>query len=534
MINSREDGRVALIKSLATGNRFYALVPRESSISNADVVDEIPHDLLLGIAYPCLEDGLNDFAVIRTAYETLALFPDDAPLQRELHEIISDARRTLTHRLMELLERIIARRAHFLGTNLEEFKSSALDIMQRGFPRHSLDGMMKVNVFSSVARAEAQTRKRSGDVDEDSGEDEATAIYRYEFHNSDDFSRLSRLPGREFLLSLMADVLDSVLEDDNYKDKNAFDKNVFQGFIALIFTTYAATDSAFYGTHKDDYGVSRDKDMDDTPLYLAIGRELRRIAVQEFDPGNRLNHLEAAALEAAALASHHLDDAQKTHIVDDAAIPGLAIRDANVSDQDAVAGQAPGSSGASANAPISVSAEELAFFEAIGAAAEALSSGQAEGALWMAAREESATVPAAFAPQGAARDSASRDASSHKAPEAPDDLSQKDASESGNSNGATAGEDAVANDDEARREPALGECVPAFPALRAHEELLLGPIASICATAKQMNKRAPHDSTELTQIILTDAARLVRALKSLRLISPLAYNPGEDNTTPDL
>lgn len=450
--HSQDDGRVALIKSLTTGNRFYALVPRSSGISNADTVDEIPHDLLLGIAYPCLEDALNDFAVIRTAYETLELFPDDAPLQRELHEIISDARRTLVHRLMELLERIIARRAYFLGTDLEEFKTSALDIMQRGFPRHSLDGMMKVNVFSSVARAEADKRKTA--LDEPDENLDATSIYRYEFHNSDDLGRLSRLPGREFLLSLLADVLDSVLEDDNYPDKNAFDQNVFQSFIALIFITYAATDSAFYGTHKDDYGVSRDKDMDDTPLYIAIGRELRRIAGMEKTDSNQQS-----------------GDSNEPQTSLDANSTPLARTDSDASSA-------------------RISDEEAAFFQAIGAATEALSG---------------------TAPNAASKpNQATSEAASHFGDlDTKDDEEQREAKQS---------------------EPAFGECVPAFPALRAREELLLGPIASICATANQMGKRAPDDSAELTQLILQDAARLVRALKSLRLISPLASNPGEDDS----
>ncbi len=97
---ARDGYRVALIKSLTTNNRFYALVSPESGIRNADVIESIPHDLVLGIAYPCLEDGLNDFAVVRTAYETLELFSTDEAMRHELHEIISDARRTLIRRLM--------------------------------------------------------------------------------------------------------------------------------------------------------------------------------------------------------------------------------------------------------------------------------------------------------------------------------------------------------------------------------------------------------------------------------------------------
>src|SRR5207248_11324145 len=133
-----DDRRVALIKSLATNNRFYALVLPDSGMRNADTVEKIPEGLLLGIAYPCLEDGLNDFAVIRTTYETLEYFPDDADMRKELMEIVADAREKLVRRLRELQAKIASRAAHFLGTDLNEFKAYATDIMNRGYPRRNL------------------------------------------------------------------------------------------------------------------------------------------------------------------------------------------------------------------------------------------------------------------------------------------------------------------------------------------------------------------------------------------------------------
>jgi hypothetical protein len=392
--------RVALIKSLTTNNRFYALVSPESGIHNADAIDNIPHDLVLGIAYPCLEDGLNDFAVVRTAYETLELFSTDEVMRRELLEIITDARRALIRRLMELLERFIARKAHFLGTDLDEFKSSALDVIQRGFPRHRLDHMMKVNVFSSVAKEEAAEGKTSTH--------EEHSLYRYEFHNSDDGERLAQLSGRHFLLSLLADVLDSVMDEENYRSKYLFDRNVFQQFIALIFMTYSSTDSVFYGIHKDDYGVSRDKDMDRTPLYVAIGRELRRLT----DMPDALQKPNAKApadpqmwADIAAGIFNNPDEAE----------------------------------------------------------ANALSTGDAN-----TAQDDTVVAP----------------------PRQP----------------------------QSRREVSRS---------LAHEELLLGQIASICATAQQLRKRKTSDSSDLAQLILADAARLVDMLKQINVISPLAYNPGQ-------
>jgi hypothetical protein len=264
---SNDNRRVALIKSAATKNRFYALVTPESGIRNADIVETMPQDLLLGIAYPCLEDGLNDFAVIRTTYETLDFFPDDDAMREELMEIVNEARGNLIRRLSELSERISARRAHFLGTDLEEFKSYALDIVNRGYPRRNLDSMMKLNVFGSVAETEGHAAG-------------AEPLYRYEFRPGMDPSTFGRMPARDFVSQLFVDVLDSVTDDENYQSRYTFDRNVFQKFIALMFVNYATTDPIFYGTNRADYGVSDEKDMDSTPLYMAVAKELRQIEAE--------------------------------------------------------------------------------------------------------------------------------------------------------------------------------------------------------------------------------------------------------------
>lgn len=255
---------VVLTKSLATNNRFYTLVPSDSPLRNADTVDCIPDELILGIAYPCLEDGLNDFAVIRTTYETLDYFPPDDEMRGELLDIIADARDKLIRRLSELRERIASGHAYFLGTDLEEFKSYAMDIATFGYSRRNLDSMMKLDVFSSVA-------------DQESHDNGADPLYRYEFRSPNDREMVAKLPPSEFIASLFSDVLKSVEDDSNYVNKYVFDRNIFQKFIALMFVNYATTDPIFYGTNKDDYGVSGERDMQDTSLYRAIHRELAAI-----------------------------------------------------------------------------------------------------------------------------------------------------------------------------------------------------------------------------------------------------------------
>src|SRR5579871_3504390 len=187
--------RVALIKSLATNNRFYALIDPERGIRNADTVAHIPDDLLLGIAYPCLEDGLNDFAVIRTTFETLDLFPEDDPIREEMMEIVNDARGNLLRRLNELHDKIQHDQAHFLGTDYDEFKDYALAMVHKGYPRRNLDNMMKLNVFSSVAEAEGHN-------------DVSNLLYYFEFNYAKP-TDLALLPARDFIVALFDDVIRS-------------------------------------------------------------------------------------------------------------------------------------------------------------------------------------------------------------------------------------------------------------------------------------------------------------------------------------
>ena len=91
-------------------------------------------------------------------------------------------------------------------------------------------------------------------------------------------------------MALFNDVIVSAHDDSNYRNKYQFDRNVFQKFIALMFVNYATTDPIFYGINRGDYGVSGDKDMDNTPLYVAIRRELMEIELRlrsELNAGRR-------------------------------------------------------------------------------------------------------------------------------------------------------------------------------------------------------------------------------------------------------
>lgn len=264
MSNPVDQRQVVLLKSRKTNNRFYTLVPPDSGLKNADTVDEFSPDLVLGIAYPCLEDGLNDFAVIRTTFETIDVFPDDEELRVELMGIIKDARGKLVDRLEELRDCISRGQAHFLGTDYGEFKDRILHLATKGAIRRTLDNMMKVDVFESVSKFEHGP-----------GGGMADPMYRHEFLPENALAMMQALEPRAFISRLFQDVLDSVNNDENYESRYTFDRHAFQKFIAVMFVNYSTTDPEYYGTNRDDYGVSSDKDMQETPLYQAVGAGLR-------------------------------------------------------------------------------------------------------------------------------------------------------------------------------------------------------------------------------------------------------------------
>lgn len=267
MTDAHDNRQVVLLKSRVTKNRFYALAPPERGWRNAEEIDAFPDDLTLGIAYPCLEDGLNDFAVIRTTFETLEGFPDDTELQAEMMGMIQDSRRNLIDRLQELRDRLASRQAHFLGTHLDEFKRYAVQFIEKGSDRRTLDSMMKVNVFQSVAAAYP--------------DEEDPYLYKWRLRPQHSLDETRNLSPRDFIVMLFDDVLMEVKDDGNYWDHNTFDRLVFQKFIALMFVNYATTDPVFYGTNKEDYGVAADKDMSQTPLYRAVAIALRKLEKEE-------------------------------------------------------------------------------------------------------------------------------------------------------------------------------------------------------------------------------------------------------------
>jgi hypothetical protein len=149
--------------------------------------------------------------------------------------------------------------------------------------------MMKLNVFGSVAETEGHSNPNE-------------LLYFHEFALPMTSDHAHSMSPHAFIVFLFEDVLHGVLDDANYKSKYTFDRNVFQKFIAVMFINYATTDPVYYGINKADYGVSSDKEMDKTPLYTAIKKEL--LAIEQ-----RLKSEGISIGSGSGLASRSLEEA---------------------------------------------------------------------------------------------------------------------------------------------------------------------------------------------------------------------------------
>jgi hypothetical protein len=65
-----------------------------------------------------------------------------------------------------------------------------------------------------------------------------------------------------------------------------------------------------------------------------------------------------------------------------------------------------------------------------------------------------------------------------------------------------------------------------LPGTLVNEDVLLGPISTICSIAEAITRQPDHESAEFGRIILGEASKLVQELKRLNLLSPFAYDPG--------
>ncbi len=181
-----------------------------------------------------LEDMLNDCAVIRTTFETLALFPADDPIRGEMQDIVNDARANMRLRCVELRDN--AANLVLLGSplNMRQLRQALQTLVLTGYPRRHIDACMKVNVFQTVERAQADGSTPN-------------APYRYALLLPLTVPAVLSLNADTLATLILDDLLQSVERDANFQDKMTFDTGIFQKYIAFMFACLRA-DNPFYYT----------------------------------------------------------------------------------------------------------------------------------------------------------------------------------------------------------------------------------------------------------------------------------------------
>lgn len=219
-----------------------------------------------GIAFG-LEDALNDFAVIRTTFETMDVFPDDEELRSEMMALIRNAQRCLVIRLETLSRRITITR--FRSSELAEFKSTMVRMASHGIARRQLDSLMKVDVFEALSETEGGARD---------------PLYRYEFCSDHPLTALAGLRPPEFAQWVVDALLIAVLNEGNYGTKRVFDERVFSKFVAVMFAVYTSTDPMNYGVSQSAQRAADSGEWPELPLHLGIEEALGRLKRQSEEP----------------------------------------------------------------------------------------------------------------------------------------------------------------------------------------------------------------------------------------------------------
>lgn len=167
-----------------------------------------------------LEPALNDFAVIRTTFETLAFFPNDQEMRQELLEIIEDTRVELAERMRATVGEIAAH-PHRFPSDLDELKGYLLSLMRDGYPGRSINVMMKLDALED-------------------------GTFYLPWPDGIVSSEADQVPALEFFLSVLRMLWSRLTDRANCVDQLTFDRMIFGPYIAIMFVHYATTPPEFF------------------------------------------------------------------------------------------------------------------------------------------------------------------------------------------------------------------------------------------------------------------------------------------------
>lgn len=248
---AEEHHRVALVKSEQSGNRGYCSVD-PTVHHDGNELPALPQDRVIGIGYPCLEDGINDLSVIISTMTTLSYFdPSDKEMFDEFLPIIEEHRVHCKNRIVELRERTAELSLTMLGGDLREFKAYAVKLAKDGLQMEDARQMYNHSILES-------------------GGDRSVDVFR---HLTPE--QLLSLSPRDAALMVYSHLIDSLDDPNNFKDVETFQDRIFLQYMALMNLQWRTTPKIFHGVAPEDYGMNHERSKHDTAMYREIADEIR-------------------------------------------------------------------------------------------------------------------------------------------------------------------------------------------------------------------------------------------------------------------
>lgn len=229
-----------------------------------DEVNEWPPDITVGVAYPCLEDLLNVFSVVRatiiTKEDLSADEESDPAIMQELDFAVDAALEKGSEKLREIASRLESLRIVLLGTNMDQFALLLRRFMQDGIPA-----------------CEAERFSGRNCIYVDQGDNTRCDPTRSVLSCRRETDFPEGLNSRQFIAHSLRDLAVCMREEENLSSLEIYEQRVLTRYVMILVAQYHTTNPLFYAS----------EDQFEDAFYRGISAELE--AHQEWAQTERRN-----------------------------------------------------------------------------------------------------------------------------------------------------------------------------------------------------------------------------------------------------
>jgi len=231
---------VRWVKDTSTENRYY-IYHNGKDLRHMEE-DKIPKDMVVGVAYPVMEDMITQD--ISVAYGALTTPREglDLKIVIELERMIDGVRESINERGRDIVNRIRNNTTIFFGLDTDVMKYFIMKLAEIGMIGY-IDQDIKEKVkerFGTEQFKEIESRHKIIR--------EPRKLYKYEFNSLESFEEVKKKDGLQFLAVLFQDFLDTNKTIGAYSNIQTLERKISNKWKAILRAYREATTSVFLGS----------------------------------------------------------------------------------------------------------------------------------------------------------------------------------------------------------------------------------------------------------------------------------------------